>query len=1073
MTNIAYSLVSKNSAITGSGTTSNAPSFISKAFQTRLETSSDDGKEAIMREILSVVNCYSSKSTGSNEEELAAALLNDQQLLMAIIRYVMPSKSKSVKKLLYQYWEVVPKLDETTSTLKQEFILLSANLHADLKNVNHFVRGSCLRLLMKFKEREILEHLVDDVFQLLEDSKKFVRKYSILTLLSIYEVDEILVPDFKAVIEEFLNKEIQGEKDGVILRNGFLALWKIDTDAARDWLLKAITYDIDILNTNADDNDNEEPANPENIHPLLIQIFTQFIKEDTFNSLTSSEIKLTYLDTLVSKIDVIENREVKLDYVWALVNLTTVLISNSNEFDLIETIDTIVSNLTVLFVQESDWNVKLILLSQIKSLISTSNNEQLATLYKQQLSLQIQTILSVIGSNDPYLSKAALKLVLDLVDFKTSSEVVGFLKKELLISFDVRKSQSVASKEYLNEYRTLLITSITKIATDYDKVAVEVASLLLEGMAVLDTTACLEVVSFLKKVMIKAESSGNSSLKIQLIDKLILKLNEIKHARVYRSCLWLLGEYANEKKLIVAVWNHLRESLSFKDESSSKKNNKTKSSDSESVPVTTGPVILPDGTYSNAPIATETLEKTTNDDDYEGDSEDADDIPPLKLFLKKGDYYTMTIISTCIVKLILQAIALSPLTNEAITGTPVVNGMKQEGILMLIHIIRFKNKLLINKKIDEDSKEKIMQNIEILLNLNTVEVVTEMKEIYLDTTLEAFQRQFKTLQTSKSILQKNSNGDILPKNDTYKVDSQIGFRLLPGSCNSKLSDNSVLKDIDFAIHGNKDGKSSTTSSSVDSSNTATSKLAKIVQLTGFSDPVYAEACILTNQFELTLDLLIVNQTRETLKNLHLQFSSLGDVKILEQPSAINVIAHGFHRFVINCKVNSADTGVIFGNIIYDGAHGDDSKYVIMNDVHINIMDYIKKQDLKDDNKFRVMWNEFEWENKINVKTNNFNSCQDYLYKLCDYTNMEILNKNDINFDDDNDENNRFLSCNLFAKSSFGEEVLANVCIEKLPETGDIVGNVRIRSEGQGLALSLGERIAMVAKNVKKLQLEKI
>ncbi|OBA24838.1 hypothetical protein HANVADRAFT_27940, partial [Hanseniaspora valbyensis NRRL Y-1626] len=473
--------------------------------------------------------------------------------------------------------------------------------------------------------------------------------------------------------------------------------------------------------------------------------------------------------------------------------------------------------------------------------------------------------------------------------------------------------------------------------------------------------------------------------------------------------------------------------------------------DSESVPITTGPVILPDGTYSNAPIATETLEKNTNDDDdYEGDNEDADDIPPLKLFLKKGDYYTMTIISTCIVKLILQAIALSPLSNEAITGTPVVNGMKQEGILMLIHIIRFKNKLLISKKIDEDSKEKIMQNIEILLNLNTVEVVTETKEIYLDTTLEAFQRQFKILQTSKSILQKNSNG----------------------SCNSKLSDNSVLKDIDFAIHGTKDGKSSA-SSSVDSLNTATSKLAKIVQLTGFSDPVYAEACILTNQFELTLDLLIVNQTRETLKNLHLQFSSLGDVKILEQPSAINVIAHGFHRFVINCKVNSADTGVIFGNIIYDGAHGDDSKYVIMNDVHINIMDYIKKQDLKDDNKFRVMWNEFEWENKINVKTNNFKSCQDYLYKLCDYTNMEILNKNDINFDDDNDENNRFLSCNLFAKSSFGEEVLANVCIEKLPETGDIVGNVRIRSEGQGLALSLGERIAMVAKNVKKLQLEKI
>lgn len=1063
MANVAYSLVSKNSSITGSGASNNAPSFISKSFQTRLETPNDDVKEAIMREILSVVNCCSISNSGSNEEELAAALLNDQQLLMAIIRYVMPSKSKSVKKLLYQYWEVVPKLDEATASLKQEFILLSANLHADLKNVNHFVRGSCLRLLMKFKEREILEHLVDDVFQLLEDSKKFVRKYSILTLLSIYEVDEIMVPDFGAVIEEFLSKELQGERDGIILRNGFLALWKVDVDAARAWLLKVIGGEISIADSNIDDNDVEEPADADNIHPLLTEIFTQFIKEDTFNSLTSSDIKLNYLDTLVSKIDIVENREVRLDYIWALVNLTTVLISKSHEFDLVETIDTIVTNLTILFVEESDWNVKLILLSQIKSLISTSNNEQLATLYKQQLSLQIQTILSVINSNDPYLSEAALNLVLDLVDFKTSSEVVGFLKKELLVSFDVRKSHSVASKEFVNQYRTLLITSITKIATDYDKVAVDVASLLLEGMAVLDTTACLEVVSFLKKIIIKAESSGNKELKIQLIEKLILKLNEIKHARVYRSCLWLLGEYSNNKKLIVSVWNHLRESLSVKKDDSQKV--KETEEKEHNLPAATGPVILPDGTYSNAPIAAEVLEKNTGDED-----EDSEDIPPLKLFLKKGDYYTMAIISTCILKLILQAILLSPLSDEAINGTPVVNGMKQEGILMLIHIMRYKNKLLATKKIDEDSKEKVLQNIEVLLNLNNVEFVEDMQKIYLETTLEAFHKQFKNLQSAKSVIQKNSNGDILPKSTSYSVDSQIGFRLLPGSSNSKLSDSSILKDIDFAVKGSKESK---LSSSVDSGNTASSKLAKIVQLTGFSDPVYAEACILTNQFELTLDLLIVNQTKETLKNLHLQFSTLGDVKVLEQPSSINIVAHGFHRFVINCKVNSADTGVIFGNIIYDGAHGDDSKYVIMNDVHINIMDYIKKQDLKDDNKFRVMWNEFEWENKINVKTNNFKSCQQYLYKLCEYTNMEILNKNDVIVDDENYENNRFLSCNLFAKSSFGEEVLANVCIEKLPENGEIVGNVRIRSEGQGLALSLGERIAMVAKNVKKLQLETI
>lgn len=51
----------------------------------------------------------------------------------------------------------------------------------------------------------------------------------------------------------------------------------------------------------------------------------------------------------------------------------------------------------------------------------------------------------------------------------------------------------------------------------------------------------------------------------------------------------------------------------------------------------------------------------------------------------------------------------------------------------------------------------------------------------------------------------------------------------------------------------------------------------------------------------------------------------------------------------------------------------------------------------------------------------------------------------------------FLSANLYAKSNFGEDALANLSIEKLPD-GRISGFVRIRSKTQGLALSLGEKI---------------
>jgi hypothetical protein len=39
-----------------------------------------------------------------------------------------------------------------------------------------------------------------------------------------------------------------------------------------------------------------------------------------------------------------------------------------------------------------------------------------------------------------------------------------------------------------------------------------------------------------------------------------------------------------------------------------------------------------------------------------------------------------------------------------------------------------------------------------------------------------------------------------------------------------------------------------------------SKLSKVTQLTGFSDPVYAEAIVSVNQYDIVLDVLIVNQT---------------------------------------------------------------------------------------------------------------------------------------------------------------------------------------------------------------------
>ena len=50
---------------------------------------------------------------------------------------------------------------------------------------------------------------------------------------------------------------------------------------------------------------------------------------------------------------------------------------------------------------------------------------------------------------------------------------------------------------------------------------------------------------------------------------------------------------------------------------------------------------------------------------------------------------------------------------------------------------------------------------------------------------------------------------------------------------------------------------------------------QVVQLTGFSDPVYAEAYVNVNQYDIVLDVLVVNQTPDTLQGLTLELATLG------------------------------------------------------------------------------------------------------------------------------------------------------------------------------------------------------
>ena len=60
------------------------------------------------------------------------------------------------------------------------------------------------------------------------------------------------------------------------------------------------------------------------------------------------------------------------------------------------------------------------------------------------------------------------------------------------------------------------------------------------------------------------------------------------------------------------------------------------------------------------------------------------------------------------------------------------------------------------------------------------------------------------------------------------------------------------------------------------------KLNRVLQLTGFSDPVYAEACVTVHQYDIVMDVTVVNRTKEVQQNLY-ELATMGDLKLVERP----------------------------------------------------------------------------------------------------------------------------------------------------------------------------------------------
>jgi len=666
-----------------------------------------------------------------------------------------------------------------------------------------------------------------------------------------------------------------------------------------------------------------------------------------------------------------------------------------------------------LILKESDNNVKLIVLDRLIGLKEVPQHERVL----QEL---VMDILRILAAPDLEVRKKTLNLALDLVSSRNIEEMVLVMKKEIV------KTNNAVDHDDTGKYRQLLVRTLHQCSVKFPDVAQTIIPVLIEFLSDKNELAAADVLVFVREAIQRFPQLSDT-----ILSKLLETFPAIKASKIHRAALWILGEYCTTSDDIQSVMTLVRQSLGeipIVDDEMRKAAGDSKEEDTALSGGNVQQLVTADGTYATQSVFSTAQSSTKKDDDK----------PPLRQFLADGDFFMGASLATTLTKLCLRYIAITGNTQKQ-------NAFLAESMLIMATIIHYGKSGLPTKPITDDDVDRIALCLRVLS-----ERAPMMQDIFTDKCRESLSAMLaakvnEERESAKAILEK--------KTVKVQADDPISFLQLTSQSELGTGENQFELTLSQAL--GMTGKKETDP-------LASSKLNKVTQLTGFSDPVYAEAYVHVNQYDIVLDILIVNQTSDTLQNLTVELATLGDLKLVEKPQPVTMGPHDFTNIKANVKVASTENGIIFGNIVYDvtGA-ASDRNCVVLNDIHIDIMDYIVPASCTD-TEFRQMWAEFEWENKVSINTN-IKEVHEYLQHLIKSTNMKCLTPEKALHGDCG-----FMAANLYARSIFGEDALANLSIEKPAGQLDatVTGHIRIRAKSQGMALSLGDKINLSQKKAR-------
>ena len=649
--------------------------------------------------------------------------------------------------------------------------------------------------------------------------------------------------------------------------------------------------------------------------------------------------------------------------------------------------------------QSAENNTKLIVLERLS---------ELKLSFSKLLQDQVVDILRVLSTPSDAIREKSLQLALSLLTQRNIDDIVRILKKSL---------QGLYGEKTENAYRSMLVHALHHCAITFPEVTGQ------HGLVDVLVDCCLDektegiagdVALFLQMLM-----QTYVSLRPVIMEKMHMCIAEITTVQVLRTTLWIISEYSlTPRQSLDDILHSLGEGPFIHKRETFQQVEDTPAAEG----IVHRTVVLPDGSYGTQLIGRAELSKAKNH------------ASGLRRLLTENDEVDFILVSSLVV-------ALTKLAQKVENDH---EELYKRLILLFCTLVQLKSYPAkyapsspnrdkgvceTGQTIDPDNYDRICLCVLILLGQAPADLLQEGLKYYAFTKPVAHAVQ----QVRETALPSVIQPDDLMVFKQMKGKEGLGDFDFTEEEGVKISPLMQSEDMDLAA-----------------------RLAKTRQLTGLGDPAFVECLVKVHHYDIALEFTVTNRTTSTLKNLSFELATQGDLKLIDRPQPCNIAAGQSKQLKATLKVSSSDAGVIFGNLTYDNTAGGLGCMLTLNEVPIDVSEYITPQPCEDAD-FRRLWSSLNWESVVDFSFH-VSSISQLLELVSLRTNMQCVTPQTIL-----DSCDSFVVCNFYARSRFGEDNLMNLSAEM--QAGVAAGQIRIRAKSQGMTNGLAEKLSSLKKDL--------